>query len=324
MRLTDKIANIAVAFETKIGGERAGMIYMVFALAAYQSMTTFVKVTSGRINVYHTSFLRGFFHFLFSYYLNLETKTPCIHPNLKTNHRIIVRNIIGSIHNLILTYLISRIPYSEIFTFVILGPLVVSLMDFLINKTVYKKIELFSLFLGIFGLLTIVKPELIYGIPPKQSHAASGIDYAQGLERTLLMCLMVFSIIIWSYSNLMLKSFKNVSTITVNFSIGGILAVLSGLGIAFSGKVSQLTFNEYLGAFFFAGFASFISQLFYARAFQKGKPGHVAMILGTQLLFTMCFESIYLAEIPTYLDLFGATLTMSSNILVALFAVNKK
>lgn len=321
-----RLKNWLERIEKRLGDERSGLVYMLLAITAYMSISIYVKLTSDRISSYQVNILRGFFHFVFSYIFTVAVKQPLIHPNRKIQGLIMLRNVLGSIFNISFMYMVTRIPFSEVIVFMILAPLMISFIDFIVNRTTYRPTEIACLCLGVFGLSLIINPDLLFNLPPKERKSTLNLDYAVGSEKTFLICLFSACVFFWCYSNVMMKSLGKINGLIINFPFGIILSSMSSVGLILTGGAQNLNllFADYFYIFIFVGLNSLLSQLFYQRAFQKGKPGQVSMILNLQLVITMAFELVYLGEKPQATDLVGAALAIGANIIVTLIPGTKK
>lgn len=326
MNSISRTTNILERIEKRLGDERAGLVHMLLAIVTYMSISIYVKLTSDRVSSYQVNILRGFFHFMFSYMFTTAIKQPLIHPDRKIQGLIILRNVLGSVFNISFMYMVTRIPFSEVMVFLILAPLMISFIDFMVNHTIYRPIEIMCLCMGVFGLSLIISPDLLLNLPAKNRKSTMDIDYAVGSEKTILLCLFTACVFLWCYSNVLMKSFGKVNGLIINLPFGIILSLLASIGLILNGETQNLDlyFIDYLNILIFVGINSFLSQLFFQRAFQKGKPGQVSMLLNLQLVITMAFELVYLGEKPVTTDLVGAAFAIAANIIVTLFSTTKK
>lgn len=284
-----------------------GIKWMIGASFCFAIMGVFVKILSSTLGVLEITFLRNIFGVVIIgatlYKLPLKGKGG--KPFL-----LFFRGFMGFVSLLAFFYNIAHIPLADAMTFSKTSPIFTAIIAFFIFK---EKLSLFgwaAIFLGFFGVVLIMQPDLSIGL---KTTDIMGI--LSGLGAAL------------AYTSVKeLKKYYDTRAVVLSFmiigSVGPLFLILFNEIFKFQG------FEDFFGKPTFPvgiswlyivlmGIFATLAQVFMTRAYGAAKAGIAAAASYADIVFAGIFSAVLWHVYPNMLGLFGIIFVITSGVLIA-------
>lgn len=281
--------------------------WMLVASFCFAIMGIFVKILSQNLSVLEITFLRNIFGVIVigATLYKLPLKGVGGKPLL-----LFFRGFMGFVSLLAFFYNISHISLADAMTFSKTSPIFTAIIAFFVFK---EKLSFFgwgAIFLGFFGIVLIMKPDLNIGLK-----ATDFMGILSGVGAAL------------AYTSVKeLKRYYDTRAIVLSFMIIGSFGPL--LMIAFNEVMHIQSFENFFGKPTFPrgiswlyivlmGIFATLAQVFMTRAYGAAKAGIAAAVSYADIVFAGIFSLILWGVYPDIIGLFGIILVIVSGVLVA-------
>lgn len=293
------IGSCAHRFESKLGGEIAGLFYIIGATLTFFMSFIIGKLFKHELTIAQILVARGIAMFLILLYIAKAQGHP-LYPTSKFEEKIrMIRSGVGMCSIFFPMVLIHYLPLSEISMIGNLGYNVLCIADYFVNNARIVPREVAGALLSFLGVTMILKPDytnhLFFGYPlnpVKQTHD----EYATGGLRIILILALVVLNVAWAFSIVILKKVKHMSSLTINLPQGILMSLAAGMLSIGEGKLLEPSLVLYLVLMVVGGLSGALNLLFLTRGSQVGKPGMNGVISNVNIVYTLVFDLFYLKE----------------------------
>ena len=298
----------------------------VYLLFPSQFVVIFGKVVAASsVDVIQSQIWRGFI-MACGYALLANANGHCL---AVTDKRLfwlnIKRNFLGTIMNVFMFFMLLKLPASLVSVIQMVNALVISYLDHILHGTEYSRWEIFYTITTIIGVIFIVNPGVIlfWIDDPAALSADADKNYAQGTEKVLWICAYLVTIVLWSYSMVIIRQLKAVPITTMNFTFGFMLTMLASVTQLYNQGAAYIDPVMLAGIIFFLGIVSIVDQISFTRAFQIGKQGTLSVLKNVYVVFVLLYEIVYLKEYPSVYSMVGSFLILFSSVKLTLRRVSR-
>lgn len=235
------------------------------------------------------------------------TNQPCISTSKRINITLVILGSIGLAGGSLGYYGIQKVPLSESSVLLQTTPAITSLLAFIFLKETYDWFHFGTLVFCTIGVLLVAKPPFLfegYSIYPDQSDE----------NREAGIIALLTNAFINGISFIILK--KLASSINSNLSVfyGGLMpCLLCPLLIMTEGvKTFTATHWHYMINIFIFGY---FGQVFLVRSLKFGKPGRLATIGYSQIVFSGILDLVVLGSRPDFYSTIGGLFILCCMIL---------
>lgn len=313
--LYSKYEDFVTNVENKLGNNISSIIYIFIAISTNFTMLAWSKVHVNQLPPVQGQAFRGILITILIYIYSAHKRIPLYCENISQDRLRILRNVIASSYNIVLFFIVIKVPMSTTFMIQTSSPFMIAAIDHVFHKTTYTKVEIIFSFVSMAGVLFIIKPELFVEI---ENIDLTQYGYSEGAERVFLTLFLVFAVICWSGSVVMLKALKNMNAMTMNFPFGICMTIASSLLQIEAKQVKNPSIWIYIQSIFILGIVTFINQHTYVKANQLGKPAKIAMLTNLNVVLSFLFEIFYLKEEAQWFSFVGATLIVGSSLILSI------
>jgi len=308
------VTNLCKRMERKAGNETASVIYVLICVFLFYSMMIFQKIYQDQITPLQVLTWRGLVSTIMMYTIMKRMKIDMHSNSRKITFQKDFRNIAGAFLNVMVFFTISKLPLTTVNLIHAAGPFWVILLDWIMVRTKYSKLELLIFLLSACGVFLVLVPDLQASFNEDQSTS----KYVTGYARLLWILLLFMTLAVWAWSVVVIKKMTTINILTLNFPFFIILTVLGAGGQLAVGKLVQPDFGFFVMSSLYLGAVTFICQHTYVRALQIGRPAKINMFANLYPVFGFLFEVFYYHEYPTLIKVIGASITIGCSLKVAL------
>jgi len=301
--------------EKRLGNNTASIIYVLIAIVTNCAMVIFSKINADELPPVQGQVYRGILVTSLVYIYSKHKGISLDVPDKSKNRLRIIRNLIAGSFNIVLAYIVTKIPMSTCMLIQTSSPFIIAFLDHIFHKTTYTKIEMIFSFVSMSGVIFIIKPDLFFQIDAPN---LTQYGYAEGTERLFWIILFVIATILWSGSVVMLKYLKELNPMAMNFPFGICLAVNSALLQVTYEQVKVVSFWLLIQVPIIFGLITFINQHTYVKSIQLGKPAKISMLTNLSVVISFGFEIFYLKESAHWASLIGSVLIVGSSLILSI------
>lgn len=235
------------------------------------------------------------------------TNQPCTSSSKRINLTLLILGSIGLVGGSLGYYGIQKVPLSESSVLLQTTPAFTSLLAFIFLKEKYDWFHFGTLVFCTIGVLLVAKPPFLF-----EGYSSSNIQDNEYREAGIIALLT--NAFINGINFVILKTLA--ASISSNLSVfyGGLIpCLLSPLLVVTEGvKTFTLTHWYYMINVFIFGY---FGQVFLVRSLKFGKPGRLATIGYSQIVFSCVLDLVVLGSVPDFYSLMGGLFILCCMIL---------
>lgn len=316
------IISLCKAFESKVSGETAGVIYQILWTTTYFGSSVMHKLLKDVITIPQMVVTRGLFIFGVMHYLALTFKLPHYPSDRKEEMYRFIRSVAGNASFAMGSLLINFVPISEISVLTMVGPNTLGICDYLFNGAPISVKEIASAGVSFLGVFFILNPDMVnslFGITTAVTPGYTDSQYVTGTLKVVLLGIYFIWMLFWAYSIVILKRVKSINVVTLNLLSGPTLVFSSGLLSIAQGYVSPINnYFAYVGIMVMGGVFAITSIFTVTRSNQIGKPALNGIVMNLHVVFSFLFEVFYLGEPIKLPSIIGAVMIILVTVYVNL------
>ena len=299
--------------EKHFSGDILGMVYMFLASLSYFSLNIIIKEKKEKIDYKIILYLRFFCLFIFAKIMLNLTKGDPYENSFKDVKVNFIRNLCGLFGTLTIGLCSTKIPVSEVFIIYMNLTTFTCILDFFIFNSKYTCKILMLTLLSYFGVILTLYPNILIKIESNNVHGLNSKEYALGWNRLFYQILIIFATFCMSLSGVIFKFIPKMNVLVQALEFGYQSCLILGI-LLISHKFSFDNIRIEELSFIIISMFTFgiISHIAFARAFQIGKPGKVAIISNFNIIFSFVYEIIFLREIPYWPSFIGSSIVIFS------------
>ncbi|KAL4480355.1 hypothetical protein ABPG74_020871 [Tetrahymena malaccensis] len=233
---------------------------------------------------------------------------------------LITRGILNGISQLYFFFSVKKLPLSIDYVIFNTGPIFVFILSAILFGIAIKRKEMIGIFIAFSGIICITNPGLVQSIisfggeeqSASQQVQQSQFQYAQGLEKVILIIIFIFVYVGWAYAILLVKKVKEANNLAMNFYVG-MSCFLAG-AIAFYTRdqsISHLSIFDFLAIIFIVGLFSFGSQYtFITSTMLNSNHGPLSMLNYLCVVESYVVQIVFFNEVPSLIEVSGAILVL--------------
>ncbi|EAR95161.1 integral membrane protein DUF6 containing protein (macronuclear) [Tetrahymena thermophila SB210] len=233
---------------------------------------------------------------------------------------LITRGILNGISQLYFFFSVKKLPLSIDYVIFNTGPIFVFILSAILFGIAIKKKEMIGILVAFSGIICITNPGLIQSIISfggeeqitSQQTQQSQFQYAQGVEKIILIVIFIFVYVGWAYAILLVKKVKEANNLAMNFYVG-MSCFLAG-AIAFyvrDQSISHLNIFDFMAIIFIVGLFSFGSQYtFITSTMLNSNHGPLSMLNYLCVVESYVVQILFFNEVPSLIEISGAILVL--------------
>lgn len=130
------------------------------------------------------------------------------------------RSLIICFQQTLYYYFITQISVAQVILIASSGPILIFILDYLINHININKKEILGCLITMMGVAVVIKPDLIFGFfwkSAQESDSDKGASNEDRLKNILNMVGVLLITLLWAYSVLIFQKMKDLHSNTINF-----------------------------------------------------------------------------------------------------------
>ena len=265
-------------------------------------MTSLIKATTDDVPPGEAIFFRSLF--ALPIVVVMLAWTGHLHNGLKiVNRRAhIIRGAVGSIAMALVFFALGHIPLPEVVAIFFAVPIFVTLLAALLLGERLRAYRMGAIALGLAGVLVIISSQLL-----------TAQDTGSDLQTVAAITLFIGAFCAALAHVYVRKLMATDSTASVSFWFALLTTFLSALSAPFGWVVPTW---EVAGLLILAGLLGGIAQILMTTAYRYAEASVVAPFDYAQIVFALLVGYFVFGELPTWVTLAGAALTIAAGLLI--------
>lgn len=209
-------------------------------------------------------------------------------------------------HMMCFYYLTKYLPLSMINVIYGFTPVIVFVLDRVMNSNPLKKTEIFGSFLAFIGIVLVID---IFQWGGEATNHAVFFYESTGFERVKYCFLCLLACFGFAFADISMKELHNLNVLVILFYMYFFEIIIMNLvGISQGANLKFFEIGDLLKIIFFNGMFQFFFMLTFTRALQLGKKGRVVVLNNIQLLYSFIIEIFIFHQTPTLIRILGSVI----------------